>query len=137
MAATLKGERLRATLRQELVQLQKASSASEDLNAVLPELSERLRNDAPLRSKVLAAAQSQLSLRQAFAASDFDQVLSLGSETSPDLASNETVLLMFLSSARMKDREAQEVWVRELKRRYPNQDVYQWARTLTDKDGAS
>jgi hypothetical protein len=125
MAGALAGGRVPESLRAELAQLIKGMP--------LPDrelLASYLENNPSFAKAALDATAKSLALRQAFASNRFREVLEKVHSEDPLRATDETVLLAFLSSARLKEHAAAELWSVELLRRNPNEETRKWIATI-------
>ena len=125
MAGALAGDRVPETLRGELARLIKGMPLP---NKKL--LATNLENNPAFAKAAIDGAARALALRQAFASNRFREVLEKVHSADPLRATDETVLLAFLSAARLKELSAAELWSGELLRRNPNEETRKWIATI-------
>lgn len=128
LAGALAGGRVPKNLRVELAHLVKAPPTPD-----MAALEERLRNDPEFAKAAVAGAEKGLALRQAFASNKFQEVVDQTRSTDPMKATDEAVLLTFLSAAKVKDMPAAELWSAELLRRNPGDATRKWIKAILDE----
>ena len=69
--------------------------------------------------------------RKIFLNRDYLKILSKHQDTNPLMVSNESALILFLSSVHLKNRLETDRWGQEIKRRYPNREVVDCVTELT------
>lgn len=85
-----------------------------------------LRSDPEFAKAATKGMAESLALRQAFASDRYQDVIGKVRSADPLQATDETVLLAFLSAARVKDHPVMETWAAELLRRAPNPKTREW-----------
>jgi uncharacterized membrane protein YukC len=79
----------------------------------------------------VASMKQVLESRKLFVQRDYQAIIDSQRDTSPMTLPNESVLILFLSSVRLKDRVEADRWGQEIKRRFPNQEVSDWVSSMT------
>jgi hypothetical protein len=121
MAGALRGGRVPQSLRGDLARLIK-ETPKPDKGA----LAAALRSNPELAAAATGAASRQLALRQAFAANRFSDVVEKIRGLDPSGASDETVMLAFLSASQVGDKPLADRWAQELHRRKPTAETARW-----------
>lgn len=121
MAGALRAGRVPQSLRADLARLIKETPKLEKAA-----LTEALASNPSLAAAATEAASRQLALRQAFASNRFAEVVEKVRDRDPSEASDETVLLAFLSAAKVGERPLADLWAQELRRRRPTAETAQW-----------
>lgn len=85
-----------------------------------------IKNRTPEGKIALASARNLLRDRKIFLSRQYQDLISLYHTVEPIKLSTETVLLLFLSSVEIKNREQAETWGQELKRRHAETEVRDW-----------
>ncbi len=128
LAGALAGGRVPQGLRADLARLIKEMPAPDQAA-----LEERLRNDPEFAKAAVAGAAKELALRQAFASNNFQEVVNQTRSTDPLQATDQAVLLTFLSAAQVKDTPTAEVWSAEYLRRNPGEESRKWIKAILDE----
>lgn len=121
MAGALRGGRVPQSLRGDFARLIKETP---QLDKVA--LAAALKSDPALAAAATEAASRQLALRQAFASNRFAEVVAKIRDADPSKAPDETVLLAFLSAARVGEKPLADRWAQELHRRKPTAETAKW-----------
>lgn len=125
LAGALAGGRVPASLRVETARLVKETPLPDE-KAVM----QRMQDDPEFAAAATRAAEQMLSLREAFLANRFQQIVDNLRSTDPMQASDEAVYLAFLSSAQVRDAESTEKWGGELLRRNPDAGTQKWIESI-------
>lgn len=125
MAGALAGGKVPDCLREDMARLIKGTPVP-DREA----LASALRSNPEFAKAATKGLTESLALRQAFAADQFADVIGKVRSADPLEATDETVLLAFLSAARVKDLPVMETWAAELLRRAPNEKTRKWIATI-------
>ncbi|MFK7851150.1 MAG: hypothetical protein AB8D78_09250 [Akkermansiaceae bacterium] len=121
MAGALRAGRVPKSLRADLARLIKERPKLDKAA-----LAEALKSNPAFAAAATEAASRQLALRQAFASNRFAEVVEKIRDIDPSVASDETVLLAFLSAAKVGDRPLTDRWAQELRRRKPTAETAKW-----------
>jgi hypothetical protein len=121
MAGALRGGRVPQSLRGDLARLIK-EAPKPDIAA----LAAVLKSNPELAAAAIEAASRQLALRQAFASNRFAEVVAKIRVLDPSGASDETVMLAFLSASQVGDKPLADRWAQELHRRKPTAETAKW-----------
>jgi hypothetical protein len=121
MAGALRGGRVPQSLRGDLARLIKETPKLDKAA-----LAEALKSNPEFAAAATEAASRQLALRQAFASNRFTEVVEKIRDADPSIASDETVLLAFLSASKVGDRPLTDRWAQELHRRKPTAETAKW-----------
>jgi len=121
MAGALRGGRVPQSLRGDLARLIKETPKPDKAA-----LAAALKSDPELAAAAIEAASRQLGLRQAFASNRFAEVVEKIRDEDPSGASDETVLLAFLSASQVDEKPLADRWAQELHRRKPTAETAQW-----------
>jgi hypothetical protein len=125
IAGALNGGQVPDSLRGELARLIKGSPIP-DTEA----LKKALDDDPVLAKAALDSATRSLSIRQAFASNQFQKVTEIIQPIAPLDATDEIVMLAFLSHAQLKNTSQLEIWAEELLRRNPTETNRKWIATI-------
>lgn len=128
LAGALNGGRVPQSLRVPLAHLIKETPVP-DKEAFIA----AIRSNPELEKAAIAGADKALALRQAFASNKFQDVVDQTRSTEPMQATDEAVLLTFLSAAQVKDTPTAELWSAEFLRRNPGQDSRKWTKAILDE----
>jgi hypothetical protein len=126
IAAALRSGRVADRLRGPLSFLAIRRERDDALVARELRLRDGLREDGPAARVAAESARLILEMRRRYLARDYRGVLDIYPATAPTSLSTETVLLAYLSSVALGDREAGEPWALELRRRHPEPEVLDW-----------
>lgn len=125
MAGALAGGNVPDGLKQDMARLIKSNPVP-DREA----LAGALRSDPAFAKAATKGLAESLALRQAFASNKFGDVVGKVRSADPLQSTDETVLLAFLSAARVKDLPVMETWAAELLRRAPNPKTREWIAAI-------
>lgn len=125
IAGALKGGKVPPSLRGELARLVK-DNPMPDIGA----LKKSLEDDPVLAKAALDGASRTLNIRQAFASNQFQKVTEIIQPIDPLNATDEMVMLAFLSHAQLKNTAQLEIWAEELLRRNPTETNRKWIATI-------
>lgn len=121
MVGALRGGRVPQSLRGDLARLIKETPKPDKAA-----LAAALKSNPELAAAATEAASRQLALRQAFASNRFADVVEKIREVDPSGASDETVMLAFLSASQVGDKPLADRWAQELHRRKPTAETAKW-----------
>lgn len=121
LAGALRGGRVPQSLRGDLARLIKQTPRPDKAA-----LAAALKSNPELAAAATEAASRQLALRQAFASNRFAEIVGKIREVDPSGASDETVLLAFLSASQVGEKPLADRWAQELHRRKPTAETAKW-----------
>ena len=121
MAGALRGGRVPQGLRGDLARLIKETPKPDKAA-----LAAALKSNPGLAAAAIEAASRQLALRQAFASNRFAEVVGKIRDAEPSDATDETVMLAFLSASQIGDKPLADRWAQELQRRKPTAETAKW-----------
>jgi hypothetical protein len=130
LMAALKAGRVPTPLRAEVVGILKAPQdqmAGEDLRT---QLLRQIKTNPGVREAAISGAGHQLDLRQKFVSRKYREVLDPHASANPVLLPEETVLMLVLSSAQVRDVSSLDLWSQELKRRNPTPETVTWLNQI-------
>jgi hypothetical protein len=130
LQAALKAGRVPEELRAEVVAAVKAPADPATLDDLRQQFLQRLKADPDLQRAAVTGAVRQLEVRQQFAGRKYRELLDGKSVDNPLELPDETVLMLTLAAAKVRDEPAFERWSQELTRRYPTAEIRQWLNQL-------
>jgi hypothetical protein len=130
--AALKAGRVRESLRSELIDILNAPRDQESLENMKAQLVYQIQTDPGTREAAIKSAQQQLSVRQQFMEKNYRALLDQHRDRPAVELPDETVLMLMLSAAQLRDGSALELWSQEMTRRYPTPEVEKWTRELQE-----
>ncbi len=130
LQAALKAGRVRQNLRGELVGILSAPRDAKALEEIKAQLVRQIETDPNTRAAAITSAKQQLSIRQQFLEKKYRELLDQHRDRPAVDLPDETVLMLVLSAAQLREVAALNLWSQEMKRRYPTPDVEKWIREL-------
>lgn len=131
ISGAVKSQRLSEKVEEPLRQLLTSEKDSEEVIELKRILEKELVKDSSSGKIAVSSIKQMLDTRSIFLQRDYQKILSKHQDTNPMMVSNESVLILFLSSVQLKNRLEMDRWGQELKRRFPNREVAAWVAELT------
>ena len=127
----LKSGRVSAKVEGPLRQVMALENDSAEVRAFKRKLKEELIQGSSTGKVAVSSIKQLLETRKLFFQRDYQTIVDRYQDANPMALPDESVLLLFLSGARLEDRLEMDRWGQEIKRRYPNQEVIDWVSELT------
>jgi len=112
------------------VAILKAPQDQASLDQLKAQLLQQINSNPDVRRAAITGAVQQLSVRQKFVGRKYRELLDGCSAQNAIELPDETVLMLTLSAARLRDAAAFDRWSQELKRRYPTAEMEKWLKEL-------
>lgn len=125
LAGALNGGRVKESLQSDLARIIKVEPVL-DREAI----GAALKSNPALAKAAVEGASRSLAFRQAFASNQFQKVIELAAPIDPVNATDEMVLLSFLSSAQTRNEPEMDRWSKELFRRNPSDKNSSWIKKI-------
>jgi hypothetical protein len=125
LAGALNGGRVKESLQSDLARIIKVEPVL-DREAI----GAALKSNPALAKAAVEGASRSLAFRQAFASNQFQKVIELAAPIDPVNATDEMVLLSFLSSAQTRNEQEMDRWSKELFRRNPTDKNSSWIKKI-------
>ena len=133
LVAAFKSKRVPAGLIQKLIDISKPNTNDVDIQSFLTLLNRELALESAAGKTALESIQEILENRSLFIQKNYLQLLEKYTDSNPVLLTDETALLLFLSSLRNSNLMEVARWSQELKRRFPERSVKEWIDNLVWK----
>ena len=127
----LKSGRVSAKVEGPLRQVMALENDPAEVRAFKRKLKEELIQGSSTGKVAVSSIKQLLETRKLFFQRDYQTIVDRYQDANPMALPDESVLLLFLSGARLEDRLEMDRWGQEIKRRYPNQEVIDWVSELT------
>ena len=131
IVGAFKSGRISARIKEPLKQTLALEADAAEIRAFKRKLKNDLIQDSGTGRIAVASMKQVLESRKLFVQRDYQAIIDSQRDTSPMTLPNESVLILFLSSVRLKDRVEADRWGQEIKRRFPNQEVSDWVSSMT------
>lgn len=125
LAGALNGGKVKESLQADLARIIKVEPVL-DREAI----GQALKSNPALAKAAAEGASRSLAFRQAFASNQFQKVIELAAPIDPINATDEMVLLSFLSSAQTRNEQEMNRWSKELLRRNPSDKNSSWIKKI-------
>jgi len=119
----LKSGRVSAKVAVPLRQVMALETDPAEVRAFKRKLKEELIQGSGTGKMAVSSIKQLLETRKLFLQNDYQTIVDQYQDANPMALPDESVLLLFLSGARLEDRLEMDRWGQEIKRRYPNQEV--------------
>lgn len=130
LLAALKGGRVPVHLRPQVVEILNAPRDKATLEDLKKQFLQQIDSDPAIRQAAITSAVQQVSLRQKFVGRRYRELLDEKHNEAPMSLPDETVLILTLSAAQLRDAPAFDCWSKELQRRYPTPEIQKWLSQL-------
>lgn len=130
LQGALRGGRVPEPIRPQLIAWVKAPSEPVSMEDLKRRMLERIRRDPKLKEAAIAGAAQQLEVKQKFVGKHYRELLDAHRGAAAMEQPDETVLMLTLSAARLKDEMELDRWSKELRRRHPSTDTDTWLNQI-------
>jgi hypothetical protein len=131
IVGALKSGRVSAKVAVPLRQVMALETDPAEIRTFKRKLKEELIQGSSTGKMAVSSIKQLLETRKLFFQRDYQAIVDRYQDANPMALPDESVLLLFLSGARLEDRLEMDRWGQEIKRRYPNQEVIDWVSELT------
>ena len=131
IVGAFKSGRVSAKVKEPLRQTLALEADAAEIRTFKRKLKDDLIQDSSTGRIAVASMKQVLETRKLFLQRNYQAIIDRYRDASPMSLPNESVLILFLSGVRLKDRVEVDRWGQEIKRRYPNQEVSDWVSDLT------
>ena len=131
ISGAVKSQRLSKAVEEPLSRLLTTEKDLPGVTTFKKSLKRELEQDSSSGKIALSSIKQMLDNRTVFLQRDYQKLLSTHKDTNPLMVTNESVLILFLSSVQLKNQLEMDRWGQEIKRRYPNREVAEWVSEMT------